>query len=369
MSKYPTIVTMMYDIRKMENCKNERNRKLEGYIEFSKKFLLTLPYPMILFISPDDSYTKNAILTVRGDLGLMDKTFIYELDFKYTYFYRHLSRLEDLQRSFFILNGDIKHETPLYVILNNNKFCFIEQSIMLNPFKTTHFLWMDFGINHVARNTENIHEWITQIPDKIKQLCINPYIELDKPFYFFQNIHHNCAGGLFSGSAENMFKYCQLFKQKTEQIYNEGWYQIDEAVMTLVQLENLDMFEFFFGDYEGIVSNYLRPIESIPLILAVMNKCIALNNPYWLYKILVFLEPYYLNMVKQNKRLEKNESLMNYINNSVVCDYYYNDCELRQSIIDIINSLISYANDDIKKFIEKSPNLQYYKNKDLVMKL
>ena len=121
MSKYPTIVTMMYDIRKMENCTNERNRKLESYIDFSKKFLLTLPYPMILFISPDDSYTKDAILKVRGDLGLMDKTFIYELEFKYTYFYRHLSRLEELQRSFFILNGDIQHETPLYVILNNNK--------------------------------------------------------------------------------------------------------------------------------------------------------------------------------------------------------------------------------------------------------
>jgi hypothetical protein len=365
MSKYPTIVTMMYDIRKMENCKNERNRKLESYIDFSKKFMLTLPYPMIIFISPDDSYTKNTILSVRGDLELLDKTFIYELDFKYTYFYRHLSRVEELQRSFFILNGDIKHETPLYVILNNNKFCFIEQSIMLNPFKTSHFLWMDFGINHVALTTDHIHEWITQIPDKIKQLCINPYIEPVEPRQFFKNIHHNCAGGLFSGSAENMFKYCQLFKQKTEQIYNAGWYQIDEAVMTLVQLENLDMFEFFFGDYEGIVSNYLRPVHSTPLIHAVMNKCIVLNKPEWLYKILVFMEPYYLNMAKDN---DVTETLMNYINNSVVCDYYYNNNELRQSLIETINVLIKSENDYIKEFIKNSQNLQYYKNKDLIMK-
>lgn len=364
MSKYPTIVTMMYDIRKMENCTNERNRKLESYIDFSKKFLLTLPYPMILFISPDDSYTKDAILNVRGDLGLMDKTIIYELEFKYTYFYRHLSRLEELQRSFFILNGDIQHETPLYVILNNNKFCFIEQSIMLNPFKTTHFLWMDFGINHVALSTDNIHEWITKIPDKIRQLCINPYIERDEPRQFFQNIHHNCAGGLFSGSAENMFKYCQLFKEKTEQIYNEGWYQIDEAVMTMVQRENLDMFDFFFGDYEGIVSNYLRPVHSLILIQLVMNKCIALNKPDWLYKMLVYMEPFYLDMVKKN---EIDENLLNYINNSIVCNYYFNNGELRQILIDTINHLLESGNEDVKNFIKGSPNLQYYKNNNLIV--
>ena len=65
---------------------------------------------------------------------------------------------------------------------------------------------------------------------------------------YFENIYHNCAGGLFSGSKENMLKYIELFKQKTEQIYSEDWYQIDEAVMTMVQRENYDLFDFFYGD-------------------------------------------------------------------------------------------------------------------------
>ena len=117
-----TIVTMMYDIRKMENCTNDRNRKLEGYIDYAKQFILRLPYPLVIFISPDDDFTRNAILKTRIEHDLLEKTFIYELDFKDTYFYKDLARLEELQKTFTIYNGDIKHETPLYVILNNNKF-------------------------------------------------------------------------------------------------------------------------------------------------------------------------------------------------------------------------------------------------------
>jgi hypothetical protein len=240
-----TIVSMMYDIRKMENCTNERNRKLEGYIDYSKKFLLRLPYQLVIFISPDDTYTRDAILSARIECDLLDKTFIYELDFKDTFFYKDLARLEELQQSFRIYNGDIKHETPLYVILNNNKFCFMEHTIQLNPFKSTHFMWMDFGINHVAISTDYIHELVTKVPDKIKQLCINPYIENIEPKQYFGNIHHNCAGGLFSGSIENMLKYIDLFKRKTEQIYNEGWYQIDEAVMTMCK-EKITICSTFF---------------------------------------------------------------------------------------------------------------------------
>ena len=76
----------------------------------------------------------------------------------------------------------------------------MEKSIEKNPFQSTHFIWMDFGINHVAKNTEKIHEWVYHIPDKIKQLCINPYLENDNRKDFIKYIYHHTAGGLFSGN-------------------------------------------------------------------------------------------------------------------------------------------------------------------------
>ena len=102
---------------------------------------------------------------------------------------------------------------------------------------------MDFGINHVAEGCEFIHEWINNVPDKIKQMCINPFIENVQYKHYFQYIYHNMAGGLFSGSLENMKKYSELFKAKTEEIYNDNWYQIDEAVMTIVHRENPHLFD------------------------------------------------------------------------------------------------------------------------------
>ena len=46
---YPTIVTMIYDIRKLENDTIEHNRKVNNYIELAKNFLLKSRIP---FSSP-----------------------------------------------------------------------------------------------------------------------------------------------------------------------------------------------------------------------------------------------------------------------------------------------------------------------------
>jgi hypothetical protein len=360
---YPTIVTMIYDIRKMENNTNINNRNISGYIELANQFMLKLPYPIIFFINEDDTETYNIIYNIRNKLNLSHLTHIYKLDLQYTYFYKDLKRLEELQKQFIIHNGHLNHETPLYIILNNNKFVFMEKAIELNPFNSSHFVWMDFSINHVAKNTELIHDWILKIPDKIKQLCINPYIENVEPKQYFQNIWHNCAGGLFSGSKENLLKYVELFKQKTEQIYNENWYQIDEAVMTMVQRENYELFDFFYGDYEGIISNYSKPLHSWWLINLDIKKCLQFNNMEYLYNILIYLDSYFIIEANQN-----NIDFYNYINNNIICNYYQNNKNLRIEIINLINIHINKNNENITHIlVSNKDNISLYNNKDLII--
>jgi hypothetical protein len=362
-NKYPTIVTMLYDIRSMENNKIERNRKLESYIDFSKKFLLKLPYPIVFFID-DNCETYDAIYNARKELGLLDNTYIYVCDFKTTYFYKYLTKLEKLQTQFHIKNGEIEHETPLYVILNNNKFDCIEKTIQLNPFNSSHFIWMDFGINHVALDTDRIHEWFCKVPDKIKQLCINPYVENIQPKNYFELIYHNMAGGLFSGSKENMLLYADLFKAKTEQIYNEGWYQIDEAVMTMVHRENPDLFDLFYGDYQGIVSNYLSPIHNLDLILKGAQKCISMNKTKEAFHILSYCSDYFM-------RHPDHHLLYSFIQQNIIVDYYWNNKLLLQSVIDLINLKLNSNNENdkinIHAFLENNKaNINFYENKELI---
>ena len=363
-SKYPTIVTMLYDIRAIENNIDEKKRKFYRYIDCAKKFLLKLPFPIIFFID-DNEETYNAIYNTRQEHNLLDKTFIYKCDLKTTYFYKYLSRLEELQKTFLIENINLTHETPLYIVLNNNKFHFIDKAIELNIFNSTHFIWMDFGINHIALNTERIFEWIDKVPDKIKQLCTSPYTEPLPPKKYLNYIYHNIAGGLFSGSIENMKKYSELFKNKTEEIYNDDWYQIDEAVMTMVHKDNPDLFDLFYGDYDGIVSNYLSPINSIECIIAASQKYIYYNNniedKQKCYSVLCFCIPYFQNNL-HDKYIEW------FIECHIKVNYDVNNGKLLDSIIKIINSLSEINYNQMLHFLSKNMNnIKIYENQDVIL--
>ena len=363
-TKNPTIITMLYDIRSMENNQIERNRKLDSYIDFSKKFLLKLPFPIIFFIDENEE-TYNAIYNSRKELNLLDKTYIYKCDFKTTYFYKDFSRLQNLQTQFNILNGELNHETPLYIILNNNKFDCIDKTIELNPFNSSHLIWMDFGINHVAESTEYIYEWINKVPDKIKQMCINPFIENVVTKQHFRFIYHNMAGGLFSGSIENMKKYSELFKNKTDEIYNNNWYQIDEAVMTMVHRENPELFDLFYGDYQGIISNYLSPIHNIDLIIRNCQKMLDYNKVKSAYDILYYCLPYFENN-------SNSELIFYFIQLNIITNYYNNNKNLLEKIVDLINlkknSEIKYDKEKIYNLLEQNRvNIEYYENKHLIL--
>jgi len=352
----PTIVTMFYNIREKENntSNSSLNHSTNRYIELAKKFLLKLPYKLIIFTDIDE-----LIEIVKEERSTyMNKTYIYKKKFEETYYFNHLEKLKVLQTKYNILNGHLEHETPMYIILNNNKFDFIQSAIELNPYNSSHFIWMDFGINHVALNPEKISEWIFNIPDKVKQLCINPYIENVDNKNMFQYIYHHTAGGLFSGSSKNLLEYCNLFKQKTEQIYNEEWYQIDEAVMTMVQRENPDLFDLFYGDYQGIISNYLTPIHNIDLILRGSQKCIDLNKTKQAYIILCYCNKYF----EENP---KNKLIYQFIQQHLIVDYYNNNCMIIQSVVNLIN-LLKKLDFERTDFMLKSNanNINFYTNKE-----
>ena len=357
-----TIVTMFYNIREKEqNLSNSTlNHKVSRYIQFAKEFIFKLPYNLIIFT--DDEEISKIVTEERGEN--LNKTHIFKKPFEDTYYFKHLEKLKELQTKFVIINGQLEHETPMYIILNNNKFDFMESAIELNPFNSSHFVWMDFGINHVAKNTELIHEWITKVPDKIKQLCINPYTENNSPKEHFQCIYHNMAGGLFSGSSQNLLKYCDLFKQKTEDIYNDNWYQIDEAVMTMVQRENPSLFDLYYGDYMGIISNYLYPVHNLDLIFRGSQKLLDYNKTKEPYDLLFYC-------LKHFQDNPNSKFVYYFIQQNIIVNYYNNNKLILDEVIKLINMKLSSENTSDKEAIHtllnnNKVNISYYKNKELI---
>lgn len=358
---FPTIVTAFYNIRALENGSPQDNRQMDQYLSIAEQFMMTLPYPLMIFIDPDDHILYEFITEKRQKYA--SQTFICQERMCNTYFYKDLHRIIELQQTYPIYNGDLKHETPLYVVLNNNKFHFIERAIESNPFESSHFVWMDLGINHVARNTERIHEWILQVPDKIKQLCINPYVEHGENYDVFHNIYHHMAGGLFSGNAEYLKKYAEAFKAKTAQIYSDGWWQVDEAVMTMVQRENPEWFDLFYGDYDGIVSNYLSPMHSVYLIFTGLSKCMQYNKTAFSQNILNYLEKYF-----EKEENQTGEFANAYIRQSIIANYYQNNGLLKTNVLQIINKNLLKENHEVIQILRDNiGNLQFYGNKGLIV--
>jgi Bacterial protein of unknown function (HtrL_YibB) len=387
--KYPTIVTAYYDIHKLQRkfFPNKQFEVLPGkktfndFLKFASEFILTLPYPIIIFLDEnedadqiEDFIHKNKKNT--SSVSSLNHTYcVYREGFNNTHFYSHLDRLVYLQSKFHIVNGDIRHETPHYIILNNNKFHFMEKAIEKNPFGSSHFIWIDFGINHVAKSPEKIHEWIGKVPDKVKQLCINPYIEKDDRKMFFQFIYHHTAGGLFSGSVSYMKEYIRLFKEKVEEVYSQGWYQIDEAIMTMVQRDNPHLFEYFYGDYEGIIANYDCPVYSFWLIFTGMNKLLSfeggsnMETKMWCMRILDYLEPYFEKVENQC-----GEYFYDYINKNILVNYYFYEKKLKDSVLRLIHNKLSLNdenNSDFKAIREiiqlNRNNLSFYVNSETLI--
>jgi len=355
----PTIVTMFYNVREKEGNKTNShlNRGVKKYCELAENFILTLPYNLIVFTDNEEviEFIENKRINYKN------KTYIYKKPFEDTYYYKHLDILSDLQKKFTIINGNVSQETPMYIILNNNKFDCMESAIEINPFGSDHFIWMDFGINHVAQSTNAIDEWINTTPDKIKQLCINPYIENIDNKQMFQYIYHHTAGGLFTGSKENLLKYCQLFKKKTEQIYAEDWYQIDEAVMTMVQRENPDLFDLFYGDYQGIISNYIYPLHNIDLILTSSQKCIDANRLKEAFHILSYVSDYFI-------KNQDDPLIYFFLHQNIIVNYYQNNRLFTNYVIDLINAKKKSENpidrEKIHALLEiNKANIDFYENK------
>lgn len=364
----PTIVTMFYNIRDREKGDSvgcPLNHSVDKYMNHAKQFILTLPYPLLVFT--DDDNTIEFVSRVRNETKYSNKkTVIYKKLLEETYYYRHLDKLTELQKTYTIFNGHLDHETPLYIILNNNKFDFIETAIQNNPFNSKHFIWMDFGINHVALNTEKINEWINRIPDKVRQMCINPYIDNIDNKTMFQYIYHHTAGGLFTGSKENLLTYARLFREKTEQIYSEGWYQIDEAVMTMVQRENPDLFDLFYGDYNGIISNYLSPIHSLDIVLMCSQKYIEFNRTKEAYRILSYCTEYFM-------KNSGNVLVYMFLQQNIIAAYYQNDKRLPMEVVHLINQKKFSGHEgertQIHSLLERNKeNINFYVNQELVYK-
>lgn len=105
-------------------------------------------------------------------------------------------------------------DTAKFLWLMNNKLYFCKKAIAMNPFHTSQFVWLDFGLVKVCHEStfkEDILRLVTQHSDRVRiahiwRLQPAPSI-------------HNCvewffAGGVFGGDAQTLLEFADAAEQE-----------------------------------------------------------------------------------------------------------------------------------------------------------
>lgn len=331
-----TITTCLYDIRKKEHSTCQNITTMENYLELSRH-MLSVRLPMVVFT--DEEEIVEHVYKTRLEYELLDKTLIVRLPFEQTFFYKDLDTLKQRMEEFHIVNWNQDKDTPLYILLNNNKFDFLKRSMEINPFQTDFFLWMDMGIQHCTKATEK--EWldisetwppfIEQDRDHIHQLRIHTVTKPNDMSWkdYFRMIYHHVGGGLFGGYKDRLKEYIRLFQDQWHKIlYEENWWQLDEAVMTILTETYPEKFRFFYGDYDGMLSNFIHSKKSFGLVLQTAQRHLDARKNDLAEHVLISLD---------FQSLVGTEYYERALHMKICNDYYVRDGQMSPVLSEILN--------------------------------
>ena len=166
-----TIVTAWYDVREKENHpqKDDTSNQFfcspKWYFD-SAKLLFEKPFPMVIFTEPK---CKDQILEARPQHLHNITRFIYR-DYDELANYTHFQKYEENHNKNKIQNVTQEKFTALYKFIVNQKVNFVKDTIMMNPFQTEKFAWMDMRLHCVydmsLDETNEVMKHITN--DKVK---------------------------------------------------------------------------------------------------------------------------------------------------------------------------------------------------------
>jgi hypothetical protein len=219
----------------------------DRYSSWSENFL-SLDANIVIFT--DDHYyeaVKERRLKYDPDLSktkiIVKK--VVELDFYKKYFFK-MSVLMASPAFKKIKHGDCADNMyPLYNVVQYNKISLIREVRDMNPFNSTHFMWMDCGSCR-----ENLEKYRNKkfptntdlINDKVIHFTHNLEFQIGevKQHYFLSQIR-NIQGTAWMMPAQHVDKYYGLISHELESTMNDGFIGSDEKTYDSIYQTNKDI--------------------------------------------------------------------------------------------------------------------------------
>jgi hypothetical protein len=225
------------------------NKTIDKYYELGKLLLLSNA-PKIIFV---DTNMYNMIKDYNNE-----NTMIVLVNRKDIYLYDYYDKLSN----FNLNTNNNKKDTIDYMFMMCSKTEWLRQAILYDPFKTDHFIWVDFGIRHVFKCSDD--EFIMKI-NNIKHKIYDDIrighiwdLNVNYSFNIYKDITWYFAGGVLGGGKDELLKFADRVKKECIDIMdNHNTIMWEVNVWYMVYRSNTIKFNPYICDHnDSIIDNY-----------------------------------------------------------------------------------------------------------------
>jgi hypothetical protein len=155
--------------------------------------------------------------------------------------------------------------TPSYYLFCMSRYLMMKETILENKFHSTHFAWINFCIERMGhKNMIHLEEGLAQNRDRFSTCYIDyipeSLVRNTKEFFLWGRC--SMCSGFFTGSADYMYKVCDLIEDAFLNYLEEGYGHADEQLFSPVYFDNPQLFEHYYGDYLQMITNYAHVYEA-----------------------------------------------------------------------------------------------------------
>lgn len=253
-----TLVTGFFDINRSQ-WQNPYQRPNDIYFENAKR-VLSVAHPMVIFIE------KKYFDFVKECRKQYDNkyTVIFDWNLEDLKYYKLKDDIKNVMESTEFKDGlafDNVPEVciPEYNIIIWSKLYLVNYCIKLNIFNTNFFGWIDFGLHQDILLEKHTNQIIIKNPitDKLRLLCRTLPLPQDKDIINFFKSHTNrFAGGLITGSSENLIFLYNEQEKLIEKALSLKVVDCEQSLFSIIYLDNPEKFDLYFGDWNDIIEKY-----------------------------------------------------------------------------------------------------------------
>lgn len=200
---------------------------------------------------------------------------------------------------------NLTKDTKEYILCMNAKLDFMADTILENPWNSTHFAWIDFSISYIFKDLSYLQR---QLKILSSATLSNDFLaipgcwknsSLDCDNHYTNNVNWRFCGGFFLGNEARVRDFCQSYREnfprflnKTKKLVwevniwawmehhslcNFNWYKGDHTDLILAVPE-----EFIYGGCSQIVSVIRYPYPEIKHFHATSPTYICHEGRHWL---------------------------------------------------------------------------------------